>query len=88
MLNYAISNNNYAIENFEFKNGDKLSFDDIKKLSLIGLDENDTIIGYNDMGGIIKGGKGNDTLNGGNKDEIYRYNLGDGDDINNRARRK
>ena len=81
MLNYAISNNNYAIENFEFKNGDKLSFDDIKKLSLIGLDENDTIIGYNDMGGIIKGGKGNDTLNGGNKDEVYRYNLGDGDDI-------
>ena len=34
MLNYAISNNNCAIENFEFKNGDKLSFDDIKKLSL------------------------------------------------------
>ncbi|MCZ6167988.1 calcium-binding protein, partial [Campylobacter ureolyticus] len=80
MLNYAISNNNYAIENFEFANGDKLTFNDIKALSLIGSDENDTITGYNDMGGVIIGAKGNDSLNGGNKDEVYRYNLGDGDD--------
>ena len=58
--------NAQEIQTFEFANGDKLGFDDIKKLSLIGTDTNDEISGYDDMDNEIKGGDGDDTLTGGN----------------------
>ena len=58
--------NAQEIQTFEFANGDKLGFDDIKKLSLIGTDKNDELRGYNDMDNEIKGGNGDDILIGGN----------------------
>ena len=68
MLTYIIKDNINAqeIQTFEFANGDKLGFDDIKKLSLIGTDKNDELRGYNDMDNEIKGGNGDDILIGGN----------------------
>ena len=58
--------NAQEIQTFEFANGDKLNFGDIKKLSLIGTDKNDELRGYNDMDNEIKGGNGDDILIGGN----------------------
>lgn len=73
-----IINDNNIIETFEFENGDRLSFEDIKKLSLIGSDENETLIGYNNSHNTIKGNGGDDRIYGGNLgDTIYG---GDGED--------
>ena len=67
-----IINDNNIIENFEFENGDRLSFEDIKKLSLIGSNENETLIGYNNSHNTIKGNGGDDRIYGGNLgDTIY-----------------
>lgn len=68
MLTYIIKDNINAqeIQTFEFANGDKLNFGDIKRLSLIGTDKNEELRGYNDMDNEIKGGDGNDILIGGN----------------------
>ena len=72
------TNDSNIIETFEFENGERLSFEDIKKLSLIGSNENETLSGYNDFSNIIKGNGGDDTLYGGNiNDTIYG---GDGND--------
>ena len=79
------------IENFEFANGDKLSFEDIKQLSLVGTNKDDLIKGYNDMDNVIEGKAGNDTLIGANyydgygqKDGSYKntfvFSKGDGAD--------
>ena len=68
MLTYIIKDNINAqeIQTFEFANGDKLNFGDIKRLSLIGTAKNDELRGYNDMDNEIKGSDGNDILIGGN----------------------
>ena len=68
MLTYIIKDNINAqeIQTFEFANGDKLNFGDIKRLSLIGTDKNEELRGYNDMDNEIKGGNGDDILIGGN----------------------
>ncbi|WP_298082303.1 calcium-binding protein, partial [uncultured Campylobacter sp.] len=72
-------NENNVIETFEFSNGDKLSFEDIKKLSLIGTDNSENIIGYVHSNNIIKGGGGDDKLYGqGWNDTMYG---GDGNDL-------
>ena len=72
-------NENNVIETFEFSNGDKLSFEDIKKLSLIGTDSSENIIGYAHTHNIIKGEGGNDKLYGqGWNDTMYG---GDGNDL-------
>lgn len=79
------------IENFEFASGEKLSFEDIKQLSLVGTDKDDLIKGYNDMDNVIEGKAGNDTLIGANyydgygqKDGSYKntfvFSKGDGAD--------
>jgi len=79
------------IENFEFSSGEKLSFEDIKQLSLMGTDKDDLIKGYNDMDNVIEGKAGNDTLIGANyydgygqKDGSYKntfvFSKGDGAD--------
>ena len=91
-LKYAISNNKTnsinKIKNFVFSNGDKLSFDDIKKLSLNPqiANSNDEIVAYDDMESAIYSLGGNDKIYGnksGNmlhggwgNDEIYG-NAGD-----------
>ena len=73
-----VTKDSNIIETFEFENGERLSFEDIKKLSLIGSNENETLSGYNDFSNIIKGNGGDDTLYGGNiNDTIYG---GDGND--------
>ena len=73
-----VTKDSNIIETFEFENGERLSFEDIKKLSLIGSNENETLLGYNDFSNIIKGNGGDDTLYGGNiNDTIYG---GDGND--------
>lgn len=59
------TNYDYVVNDFEFFNGDKLTFNGIKRLYLIGTDNNDKLYGYNDMDSVIKGNKGDDTLNGG-----------------------
>ena len=79
------------IENFEFASGEKLSFEDIKQLSLVGTNKDDLIKGYNDMDNVIEGKAGNDTLIGANyydgygqKDGSYKntfvFSKGDGAD--------
>ena len=73
-----VTKDSNIIETFEFENGERLSFEDIKKLSLIGSNENETLSGYNDLSNIIKGNGGDDALYGGNiNDTIYG---GDGND--------
>ena len=73
-----VTKDSNIIETFEFENGEKLSFEDIKKLSLIGSNENETLSGYNDFSNIIKGNGGDDTLRGNEgDDQIYG---GDGND--------
>ena len=73
-----VTKDSNIIETFEFENGERLSFEDIKKLSLIGSNEDETLSGYNDSSNIIKGNGGDDTLYGGNiNDTIYG---GDGND--------
>jgi len=70
---------NNIIENFEFASGEKLSFEDIKKLSLIGTDNNENIVGYVHTHNIIKGEGGDDKLYGqGWNDTMYG---GDGNDL-------
>ena len=69
------------IQVLEFANGDKMNIDEIKKLSLIGDDTDNTIYGYNGENNILVGNKGNDTLNGGYGDDTYIFNKGDGNDI-------
>ena len=91
-----VTNSSNAIENFEFKNGDKLSFDDIKKLSLKNKVSNNEFKGYNDIENTITGLDSSDIINGGElsdslygnggDDKIYSYggddtiDLGDGND--------
>ena len=60
-----VTKDSNIIETFEFENGERLSFEDIKKLSLIGSNENETLSGYNDFSNIIKGNGGDDILEGG-----------------------
>ena len=90
------TNSSNAIENFEFKNGDKLSFDDIKKLSLKNKVSNNEFKGYNDIENTITGLDSSDIINSGElsdslygnggDDKIYSYggddtiDLGDGND--------
>lgn len=92
MLHRDWANENNIIQTFEFADGDKLSFIDIKQLSLSGTDSSDTISGYPDMSNILEGGKGDDILIGadyydnyGQKDSPYRntfvFSKGDGKDI-------
>ena len=92
MLRLDWANENNIIQTFEFANGDKLSFIDIRQLSLSGTDGNDTISGYPDMSNILEGGKGDDILIGadyydnyGQKDSPYKntfvFSKGDGKDI-------
>ena len=81
-----ISNQN-TIENFTFANGETLTFNDIKKASMIGFDEDDTIKGYDDADNFIStsagddkiiGGIFNDTIIGGSGNDTLLG--GDGDD--------
>ena len=81
-----ISNQN-TIENFTFANGETLTFNDIKKASMIGFDEDDTIKGYDDADNFIStsagddkiiGGIFNDTIIGGSGND--KLQGGDGDD--------
>ena len=92
MLHQDWANENNIIQTFEFADGDKLSFIDIKQLSLSGTDSSDTISGYPDMSNILEGGKGDDILIGadyydnyGQKDSPYKntfvFSKGDGKDI-------
>ncbi|MDD7421746.1 MAG: calcium-binding protein, partial [Campylobacter hominis] len=70
--------NGLRIESFEFANGDKLTFNDIKELPLYASDENETIYGYNDKANIINALGGNDSVYGGNANDTL--NGGDGND--------
>ena len=67
------------IETFEFENGEKLSFEDIKKLSLIGSNESETLIGYVHSHNIMSGNEGNDKLYGQGWNDTM--DGGEGDDI-------
>lgn len=71
---------NGAIENFEFANGDKLSFNDIKELPMVGTDRGETVQGFEDSNNTLIGNGGNDILYGGTGDDTYIFNKGDGND--------
>ena len=82
----SITLNGLNIENFEFANGDKLSFAHIQALPLYASDESETIYGYNDKANIINalggddtiyGGNGNDTINGDDGDDALYGDSGD-----------
>ena len=73
------TNDSNIIETFEFENGEKLSFEDIKKLSLIGSNEDETLSGYNYSSNIIKGNGGDDTLYGQEGNDTI--DGGEGNDI-------
>ncbi|MEN7433720.1 calcium-binding protein, partial [Chromobacterium sp. TRC.1.1.SA] len=49
--------------------------------TLLGGGGNDVLISAGGGVSILDGGKGNDTLRGGGDKDIYRFNLGDGQDI-------
>uniref|UniRef100_UPI002609BFB5 calcium-binding protein n=1 Tax=uncultured Campylobacter sp. TaxID=218934 RepID=UPI002609BFB5 len=61
---------NNIIENFEFANGEKLSFEDIKQLPLMGTDEGEGIKGFSDSNNTLVGNGGNDWLYGDKKNDI------------------
>nr|WP_314868607.1 calcium-binding protein [uncultured Campylobacter sp.] len=71
---------NGAIENFEFADGDKLSFNDIKELPMVGTDKGETVQGFVDSNNTLIGNEGDDILNGGTGDDTYIFNKGDGND--------
>ena len=80
-----VTKDSNIIETFEFENGERLSFEDIKKLSLIGTEGSENIIGYVHANNIIKGGggddklygqEGNDTIDGGEGDDIIEGGSG------------
>ena len=87
----AISNNqtnqNNIIENFEFANGEILSFDDIKALHLVSVtNSGDNIVGFDDMNNeissfagwdFVKGGSQSDTLRGGKGNDTIFGDSGD-----------
>ncbi|GKH61412.1 hypothetical protein CE91St25_17480 [Campylobacter ureolyticus] len=67
------SNSDQIIESVKFNDGSTLSFNELKKMSMLGLDNNQTDIkGYDDMENIIKASQKDTTIQGGDlKDTIY-----------------
>ncbi|MBS6151993.1 MAG: hypothetical protein KH703_01015 [Campylobacter gracilis] len=57
------------IQVVEFANGDKMNMDEIKKLSLIGDDTDNTIYGYNGEDNTLIGNRGNGRLYGDNNND-------------------
>ena len=75
---------NYKIEEIEFSDGSKWGVSDIEQLykyKITGNDKANKLGGKNDHGMIIEGKKGNDTITGGVKEDIYVVNSGDGNDV-------
>ncbi len=81
------SNSDQIIETVRFNDGSTLSFDELKKMSMLGTKNNQTtIIGYDDMENLIKasnndtviqGGNLKDTIYGGNGNDVLNANAGD-----------
>ena len=73
VFHYNETYNSNVIETVIFNDGSTLSFDELKKLSMLGLDNNQTNIkGYDDMENIIKASQKDTTIQGGDlKDTIY-----------------
>ncbi|MCZ6187183.1 calcium-binding protein, partial [Campylobacter ureolyticus] len=81
------SNSNQIIETVKFNDGSTISFDELKKMSMLGTKNNQTtIIGYDDMENLIKasnndtviqGGNLKDTIYGGNGNDVLNANAGD-----------
>ena len=97
LIKNGVINASYVIEKLLFDNGDILTIDELRAMTLIGDDGNDTINGYSDRNNIIYGNggddkligsSGNDTLYGNEgNDKLYgnegndTLNGGSGDDI-------
>ena len=73
VFHYNETYNSNVIETVIFNDGSTLSFDELKKMSMLGLDNNQTNIkGYDDMENIIKASQKDTTIQGGDlKDTIY-----------------
>ncbi|MCZ6173256.1 hypothetical protein O6B44_08545, partial [Campylobacter ureolyticus] len=77
-----------VVETVRFNDGSTLSFDELKKMSMLGTKNNQTtIIGYDDMENIIKASQKDTTIQGGNKNDTLiggtgndTLQGGDGDD--------
>ena len=71
-----------TIEAFEFTDGTSLDWKTIaaKIVTEGATDGHDTIYGFS-LEDTLRGGLGNDYLSGGNENDLYIYNLGDGNDI-------
>ena len=81
------SNSDQIIESVKFNDGSTISFDELKKMSMLGTKNNQAqIIGYDDMENLIKasnndtviqGGNLKDTIYGGNGNDVLNANAGD-----------
>ncbi|WP_309137411.1 calcium-binding protein, partial [Campylobacter ureolyticus] len=73
VFHYNETYNSNVVETVRFNDGSTLSFDELKKMSMLGLDNNQTNIkGYDDMENIIKASQKDTTIQGGDlKDTIY-----------------
>ncbi|MEL6476150.1 MAG: tandem-95 repeat protein [Pseudomonadota bacterium] len=75
---------NQIIESYNFADGSTLTTEEIRGLIVGQLTTagDDTILGFGGTeGDVLVGSGGNDLLSGQNGSDIYRYSLGDGDDI-------
>ena len=66
-----------VVETLEFANGDKLTFDDLKLLSLNNKTSNDEFEGYNDINNTLVGSNLADIIKGGNLNDTITGGLGD-----------
>lgn len=74
------SSYNYKADKLVFADGSVYTGKDIKGETFIGTDDDD-IINSTVMNNIIEAKKGNDVINDPGGDDIYIFNLGDGQDI-------
>jgi hypothetical protein len=73
----------YQITRVEFANGTIWTDAYLNSQSpvLRGTDGNDSMNGFNGQNNILIGGKGNDVITGKDGNDIYVWNLGDGNDV-------
>jgi Ca2+-binding RTX toxin-like protein len=79
----GLGGKDYKIEQVQFADGTVWGAADIIAnggANILGTDGNDVLKATGIPGGVIQGGKGNDTITGGALSDTYVFNLGDGAD--------
>ncbi len=81
---FGDGHHNFKMEEIEFADGTKWNTADIERFykhKITGTDGVDNIGEKNDHGMVVEGKKGNDTISGGAKEDVYVVNHGDGNDV-------